>query len=92
MREDEQCETDRGAPDQLIREGKEKDYAEIARLGGVTRAHVTHMMMLLNLAPEIQARLICDPSLFVGERALRAIARRVPWQAQLELLGATVDR
>jgi len=30
--------------DRLIREGKVKDYAEIARLGGVTRARGTQVM------------------------------------------------
>lgn len=44
--------------DQLIREGKVKDYAELARLGQVTRARVTQIMNLLNLHPKIQEQLL----------------------------------
>jgi hypothetical protein len=40
--------------DQLLRAGKVKDLAEVARLGHVTRARLTQIMNLLNLAPEIQ--------------------------------------
>ena len=40
--------------DDLIRRGEVADYAEAARLGGVTRARMTQIMNLLSLAPEIQ--------------------------------------
>jgi len=36
----------------LLRDGVVKDYAELARLGHVTRARVTQVMNLLHLAPE----------------------------------------
>ena len=38
----------------LVREGEVRDYADLARLGQVTRARITQIMNLLNLAPDIQ--------------------------------------
>jgi hypothetical protein len=39
--------------DGLIQSGAVANYAELARLGNVTRARMTQIMNLLNLAPEI---------------------------------------
>ena len=39
--------------DQLIRDGVVTDQAELARLGHVSRARLTQIMNLLNLAPDI---------------------------------------
>ncbi len=44
--------------DGLIRAGTVRDYADLARLGGITRARATQIMGLLNLAPEIQEELL----------------------------------
>jgi len=38
----------------LIQRGEMQDYADLARLGLVTRARITQIMNLLNLAPDIQ--------------------------------------
>jgi hypothetical protein len=38
--------------DQLLRSGTVEDYAELAHLGRVSRARVTQIMNLLNLAPD----------------------------------------
>ena len=43
----------------LLQEGTVKDYADLARLGGVTRARITQIMNLRNLAPPIQERGFC---------------------------------
>src|SRR5690349_12068599 len=48
--------------DQLMREGKVKDYAEIARLGHVSRARLTQVMNLLNLAPDVQEAVLFRPT------------------------------
>ena len=40
--------------DGLVQSGAVSNYAELARLGNVTRPRVTQIMNLLNLAPEIQ--------------------------------------
>ena len=68
--------------DQLLRAGKVKDYAEIARLGHVSRARVTQIMNLLNLAPDIQEALLCDAGSDLAERHLRRIEAVVMWTAQ----------
>src|SRR5690349_9864793 len=47
--------------DQMIRDGVVADYAELARLGHVTRARMTQIMNLLNLAPDIQVALLFLP-------------------------------
>lgn len=39
--------------DQLVRAGQVADYADAARLGHITRARMTQIMNLLNLAPDI---------------------------------------
>jgi hypothetical protein len=58
--------------DSLIRDGVVADYAEVARLGHVTRARITQIMNLLLLAPAIQKR-----SCFC--RASRAAGTRSDW-------------
>jgi hypothetical protein len=42
----------------LLHAGEVADYAELARLGHVTRARVTQIMNLLNLAPDIQEAIL----------------------------------
>ena len=44
--------------DKLIRDGVVADYAELARLGHVTRARMSQIMNLLNLAPDIREALL----------------------------------
>jgi hypothetical protein len=63
------------------------DYADIARLGYVTRARLTQLMNLLHLAPDIQERLLnCqDPqhsTSALTERDLREVSRIVDWSSQ----------
>jgi hypothetical protein len=67
--------------DQLLREGKVKDYAEIARLGHVSRARVTQIMNLLNLAPDVQEHVLFAPA-DLYEALLRPIAAKVEWNSQ----------
>lgn len=47
--------------EELIRTGVVSDYAELARLGHVTRARVTQIMNLRLLAPDIQEQLLFLP-------------------------------
>ncbi len=73
--------------DRLVRDGAVADYAEIARLGHVTRARLTQIMNLLHLAPDIQEALLLLPSVEKGrdpitERNLRPIAAEPDWQKQ----------
>ncbi len=73
--------------DQLIRDGAVADQAELARLGHVSRARVTQIMNLLNLAPSIQEQLLFLPRTEKGrdpiiERDLRPIAAEPDWRKQ----------
>lgn len=73
--------------DGLICDGEITDYAEIARLGHVTRARVTQIMNLLHLAPDIQEAILSLPRTESGrdpvtERDLRPIAGIVDWRKQ----------
>jgi hypothetical protein len=45
----------------MVREGVVTDYAELARLGHVTRARLTQIMNLTVLAPDIQEALLFLP-------------------------------
>ena len=71
----------------LIRTGVVRDYADLARLAHVSRARVTQIMNLLNLAPDIQEELLSlQPRIAqrdqLHERGLRAIAKVVDWDTQ----------
>ena len=73
--------------DQMIRDGVVADQAELARLGQVTRARVTQIMDLLNLAPQIQEELLQarESSLHsLSERRLRPVSSIICWRGQLK--------
>ena len=67
----------------LLREQTMQDYAELARVGWVTRARMTQIMKLLDLAPDIQERLLFLPPLKgLNERCLRGVVRCIDWNEQ----------
>ena len=67
----------------LVRDGTIQDYAELARLGGVTRARMTQIMKLLDLATDIQEQILFPPLIKgLNERNLRPIASRIDWDEQ----------
>jgi len=73
--------------DRLVREGAVRDYADLARLGHVTRARVTQIMNLLNLAPDIQEEILFLPRVEgardgVSERQVREVVAEVGWGEQ----------
>jgi hypothetical protein len=73
--------------ERLVKDGEVADYAELARLGHVTRARVTQIMNLLSLAPDIQEDLLFLPCTVKGrdpirERHLRPIAAVLDWRKQ----------
>jgi hypothetical protein len=47
--------------ERLARTGAVKDYAELARLGHVTRARISQILSLLNLAPALQEAVLFWP-------------------------------
>jgi len=79
--------------DDMIRRGEVRDYADLARLGHVSRARITQIMNLLNLAPDIQELLLDGPSEGgLEERHIRCITRCVSWGEQRCALSATSGR
>ena len=81
--------------DGLIQRGEVQDYADLARLGYVTRARITQIMNLLNLAPDIQEALLFLPRTLQGrdaisERDIRPIARVPYWNRQRALWAQLV--
>jgi len=71
----------------MVDRGEVRDYADLARLGYVTRARLTQIMNLLLLAPDIQEAILSLPNTVVGrdlvtERRMRQIAAVVAWNRQ----------
>jgi hypothetical protein len=60
----------------LIDESEVRDYAELARLGQVTRARMTQIMNLLNLAPDIQEEILFLPPIESGRDPIRELQLR----------------
>jgi hypothetical protein len=83
--------------DGLLREETIQDYAELARLGRVTRARMTQIMKLLDLAPDIQEQLLFLPSVSLHngrgltERNLRPVVGRIDWREQRRLFQKLLD-
>ena len=78
--------------DGLLRAGKFRDYAELARLGRVTRARMTQIMKLLDLAPDIQEQILfLSPTLRLNERNLRPIVRHIDWHEQRRMFQKIMD-
>jgi len=68
----------------MVDRSEVRDYADLARLGYVTRARITQIMNLLNLAPDIQEQLLlpAPPTAKIAERLLRCVTSEVSWQQQ----------
>jgi DNA invertase Pin-like site-specific DNA recombinase len=60
----------------LIHQGVVQNYADLARLGQVSRARVTQIMNLLNLAPEIQEEILSWGGARPGNRSIRETSVR----------------
>lgn len=61
------------------------DYADISRLGYVTRARITQIMNLLLLAPDIQEQILglTDAGKTgISERDVRELVGKVSWKLQ----------
>jgi hypothetical protein len=69
-----------------------RDYADLARLGYVTRARITQIMNLLNLAPDLQETLLTfSPTSIkrdaITERHLRPIVTEAHWPEQRRIFN-----
>jgi hypothetical protein len=78
--------------DGLLRTAEFRDYAELARLGRVTRARMTQIMKLLDLAPDIQEQILFLPNRgSLTERILRPIVSRIDWNEQRPMFQKIID-
>ena len=68
----------------MVDRGEVRDYADLARLGYVSRARITQIMNLLNLAPDIQEHLLSDStsSKLPNETLIRAVVKHISWDTQ----------
>jgi DNA invertase Pin-like site-specific DNA recombinase len=70
-----------------VREGRARTYRSLAEAGQVSRARLSQILHLMDLAPDIQEQLLFLPKTLGGpdpitEKALRQIARSVDWNWQ----------
>jgi hypothetical protein len=62
----------------LLGEVEGLSFADLARLGGVSASHITHILNLLYLAPDLQERLLfLEPNATGPDRIYEADLRRV---------------
>jgi hypothetical protein len=76
----------------MVDRGEVRDYADLARLGHVTRARISQIMNLLLLAPEFQSTLLFpnwrpDADDMITERDLRSIIANPMWADQRVLVA-----
>ena len=71
---------------EMVERGEVRDYAELARVGYVTRARMSQIMNLVNLAPDIQEEILfLAPEIgrsHLTETAVRKIACQPLWNRQ----------
>jgi hypothetical protein len=65
----------------MVDTGEVQDYADLARLGYVTRARLTQIMNLILLAPDLQEQLLFS-AVAGHERLMRKITTIVAWSDQ----------
>lgn len=73
--------------EQLVSDGVVANYAELARIGYVSRARLTQIMNLLQLAPDIQEEILFLPPADQGraaltEKQIRRVAAELDWRKQ----------
>lgn len=74
----------------MVERGEVRDYADLARLGYVTRARLTQIMNLLLLAPDLQEQLLFSATT-VEERSLRNVVKLVEWREQRRCFTLALD-
>ncbi len=71
---------------EMVDRGEVRDYADLARLGLVTRARLTQIMNLLLLAPGIQEEIMgigaAAEQKIIAERHVRSVVKFVLWERQ----------
>ena len=77
--------------ERLIEAGELESYSAVAHALGLTRARLTQVMRLLQLAPEVQEQVLLG-KLDWTERRLRQVVREASWRRQLAICGRTNAR
>ena len=77
----------------MVYRGEVGDYADLARLGYVSRARLTQITNLLLLAPDLQESLLAlvdavEQRARLSERSLRKITMLVMWEDQRSVASA----
>lgn len=83
--------------EERLRERSDLDYRVIANAGRVSRARITQILNLLNLAPDIQERLLNLAPVVRGrepvtEKGIRQLTGEHDWEAQRERLERLMAR
>lgn len=81
--------------DEVVRSGAVTGYAELARLGHISPARLSQIMVLLHLAPSIQEYLLffsAGDARFINESELRKIAREPSWDRQCKLFEQHIQK
>ena len=79
--------------ERLVREGAVQNYRELADAGQISRARMSQIMRLSDLAPQIQEELLFLPKTMAGpdrftEKTLRQIASSIDWDWQTKQFRA----
>ena len=73
--------------ERLVQEGEFRNHRALAEAGQISRARLSQIMRLTDLAPSIQEELLFLPKTIAGpdrisEKALRPVARSLDWDIQ----------
>jgi preprotein translocase subunit Sec63 len=71
----------------LLNQSIVRDYADIARLSGLSRARLTQIMNLMLLAPQIQEEILLGTPFIsrLNEQVLRVVLKIPVWEEQLKI-------
>jgi hypothetical protein len=79
----------------LVQKGEVRDYGELARLGRISPARLSQILLLAQLAPVIQERILFLPAWedgVISELELReTIAREIRWDRQVQRFNTRVN-
>jgi hypothetical protein len=79
----------------LVRSGEVKDYMELAELAHLSPARIAQIVILAQLAPEIQEYVLylsAEHAGLIAERELREIAREPRWDRQRACFQGLLQR
>lgn len=81
--------------DEMVGSAEVKGYADLARLGHVSSARLSQILLLLHLSPSIQEEVLfisATQARHIPERELRRIAVEPAWTRQRELFDKLLHK